>query len=433
LHGNETGSSNQRRKAVRQKHYRTLRIFRVNFYSNMAMKIALTLPSLPLSGVGTSVGIIEAGLAAAGHDVDVVVTDHGVSRDLEYAKRLGWNLVFPGRGVRFLPHRLKRVLEWLNANGYSAVINNTSMETQLILPCLRPEILRVGVLRGLNPEARRHLSINSGYLHAAVAISAEMVRVMAEDANIRAPVRLIPNCTRVEGGEFPKLDEPLTICFVGRLSNRDKNVSILPRVAAALKASGVRFTLEIVGDGAERKALEKDFREVAPGCATINGTLPRERTQDIMSRSHFVMLPSISEGLSNVLLEGMALGCIPICSAIENFKWVLGDAAERLQCSTHDPGEYARRMIRMSSDPDLYRSTQQYLRERQQSLFTPERTVGGYLELIGELKNGAARELPPSCAFTSLRMPAEYRLYCSPVWRLLQKTRDALTGRDRDA
>jgi hypothetical protein len=78
----------------------------------------------------------------------------------------------------------------------------------------------------------------------------------------------------------------------------------------------------------------------------------------------------------------------------------------------------------MIKDPDIYRETQYYLRERQQNLFTPERTVQGYVDLINELKSGYNRELPPPCSFETLKIPREYQAYCSPAWRLLQRAKD---------
>ncbi len=388
------------------------------------MKIALTLPHLPLSGVGTSVAIIENGLTAAGYKPDIVITGHEVGNDLRFAEQSGWNIVLPGRGIRYLPHRLKRVAEVINSNEYLIVINNTSIETQLILPCLRPEILRVAVMRVLNLNALSHMAINSEYLHAVVGISAEMTRVMSAEAHIAAPVRLISNCTRVKGGEFPQLGDRLQLCYVGRLTNPDKNVKILPRIAKLLKNSGVKFSIEIVGDGPVRQWLEKEFKRLSIEEVTLHGALSREQTLQLMSHSNFVLIPSVSEGLSNVMMEGMALGCVPVCSDIENFKWVLGEAADRLQCGLHKPKDYVQRIAYMISYPDVYRATQLYLQKRQQNLFTPEHTVQGYVDLINELISGGQRELPLPCDFEKLQIPKEYRLYCSPAWHLIQKAKD---------
>lgn len=392
------------------------------------MKIALTLPHLPLSGVGTSVAIIEKGLTDAGYKVDVVITGHEVGNDFQFAEKSGWNLVLPGRGIRYLPHRLKRVAEVINLNEYSMVINNTSIETHLILPCLKPEILRVAVMRVLNPDALSHLAINSEYLHAAVGISAEMTRVMLADTRIKAPVRLISNSTRVKGGEFPLLGDRLQLCSVGRLTNPDKNVKILPRIAKLLMNSGVNFSIEIVGDGPVRQWLEKEFKRLSVGDVKLHGELSREQTQQIMSHSNFVLLPSVREGLSNVMLEGMALGCVPVCSDIENFKWVLGVAFEHLKCGLDNPEDYAQRIAYLVGHPNVYQDTQHYLQKRQKKMFTPEQTVRGYLDLINELKSGKRRNLPPACDFGKLPIPNRYLLYCSPAWRLLQKIKDKFIG-----
>jgi len=381
-----------------------------------------------MSGIGTSVAIIEYGLKEAGYTVDVVITGHTVGSDLRFAEQSGWNVVSPGIGERFLPLRLRRVAELLNLNDYSVIINNTSIETQIILPCLRAEILRVGVMRVLNRDAMKHISTNSEYLHTAIGISAEMTRVMKESAQIKAPVRLISNSTKVKGGAFPQLNDNLKICYVGRISNRDKNVNILPRIAKILKASGIKFTIQVVGDGRARKSLEKKFKKLAPGCVSFKGLLPRERAQQIMSKCNFVFLPSISEGLSNVMLEGMAFGCVPVCSDIENFKWVLGKVSERLMCRLHVPEDYAKRISYMVNNLDAYKKTQMYLRERQQRLFTPNVTVQAYLDMINELRYGKARELPATCSFQQLEIPKEYLLYCSPVWRLLQKIKNTFRG-----
>ena len=55
------------------------------------MKIALCLSNLPLSGVGTSLGIIRTGLMTAANDVDVVIKSGSSGGDSERAKRDCWS------------------------------------------------------------------------------------------------------------------------------------------------------------------------------------------------------------------------------------------------------------------------------------------------------------------------------------------------------
>ncbi len=390
------------------------------------MKIALTLPRLPLSGVGTSVAIIENGLTQAGHRVDVLITGPKPGDDFKFATQSGWNLLHPVSGMNFLPQRLKRLAQVIALNKYSVVINNTSPETQMILPCLKPEIKRIGVMRVLNPNALRHLAMNSEYMHTAVAISAEMERIMSADNRIKAPIRLISNCTRVKGEGTPRLGDRLRLCYVGRLTNPDKNVKIIPAIAKYLQDKGLPFSLDIAGDGPLGQWLENEFKRVSVHDVKLHGLISREETLGIMSHSNFVLLPSFSEGLSNVMLEGMALGCVPVCSDIHNFKWVLGKVADQLQCSINDPLAYGQQILHLATHPDTYQEIQHYLKERQQRLFTPEHTVKGYLDLIAELMSGKGRKLPDPCDFRKLKIPREYRLYCSSGWRFIQKAKNML-------
>ncbi|GEM_PF-2972986 len=396
-------------------------------------KIALTLPSLPLSGVGTSVAIIQKGLINAGFAVEMIITGHDPGNDVQYAQDKNISIKLPCVHERYLPRRLRLLAECLNSNGYDIILNNTSAETQLVLPCINPEILRVAVMRVLNPSALRHLAMNSNYLHAAVGISEEMTRSMAADSRIQPPVKLIPNCTLSRAETLPALSSRVKICYVGRLSIPDKNVLVLPDVVKMLICHGVSFSMDIVGDGPARKQLEGGFGGSFRSGVTFHGPLSREETQAIMVRSNFVLLPSVSEGLSNVMLDGMALGCVPVCSDIDNFKWVLGDAASQLQCRLHDPEDYARRIVFLARRPETYHEMQQYLRNRQQELFTPEKTTQGYINLIEGLSSGNARVLPPPVAFEKMRIPLEYRMYCTPAWRLAQKAKEIVGGRKRGA
>ena len=393
------------------------------------MKVALCIPHLPLSGVGTSVGILHDGLKEAGYEVDVIITGNSPGADLAYANTSGWNTILTGTGKRFLPDRMKGVVEQLNRGGYGILLNNMSMEAQLALPCLRRGLLRVGVMRGLNDDALWQVGVNSAYLHALVGISEEMVRVMTADRRIQSPVRLIPNCTRAVEGEPPRIGGRMEICYVGRLAAKDKNVMILPEIAAELRRRGAHFRLRIVGDGPDAGSLRASVRRLSLKEVEFCGAMEREAATGVLRSSHFTLLPSVSEGLSNVMLEGMATGCIPICSDIPNFRWVLGEAAEQLQCALNDPREYARRMLLLWEHRDSYMRLQASLHHRQREAFTPERTMGKYIDLFRELASGGARSLPPAFEFRALRMPWKYRVHCSPLWRVLQFAKDVCYGR----
>jgi len=389
------------------------------------MKIALTLPSLPLSGVGTSTGIIRAGLAEAGHDVTVIVTGPLPGDDFTNLAEQGWKLVGINKGVRFLRTRLERTLDYLRA--FDVVINNTSVETQLIMPCLPSEVRRVSVMRALNETAMMQTSMNSDAVDVTIGISEAMVDALRAAPGIKSPVQLIPNCTTVTHDARIPLTVPLRLAYSGRLSQRDKNVLILPRIAAALQSKGIAFSLTIIGGGPAEEELSNAISEHGvENTVCMRGPVSREESIQLLKESHFVLIPSVEEGLSNVMLEAMAVGGIPITSDLTRFDWVLGDVHEGLQASLRDPNAYADKIAMLLQEPERYAAVQTYLRDRQREMFSPEKTVSLYRELLDNLvSTERIREPVP---LRQLSLPPRYRRECSSWWRLAQVVRDVVIG-----
>lgn len=389
------------------------------------MKIVLCLSSLPLSGIGTSVGIVRSGLSNAGHEVDVLITSCDPGGDCERAKRDGWPIECCCEGVRFLRERLRRTLEHLNR--YDVIIINHSIETQLVAPCLSSNIVRISVMRSINDSAIEQVSLNSQYFDAAIAVSLEMQQVMRETSGIQCPIHLIPNCTKAKADGLTELDSPIRIAYVGWLRKRHKNALLLPEIVTCLYKYNIDFSLTIAGDGPDRRILEEKMDQVeVKSRVAMLGEIPRGKARDILRKSHFTLIPSYYEGLSNVMLETMALGSVPIASNIANFQWVLGDVAAKLQVPISSADAYARRIVELAADPAEYYKIQGYLRERQQTMFTPEITVNGYLSLIAQLKTHHSAKNFASVPFDKLALPGRYRHQCTVWWRCLQIARDCL-------
>lgn len=113
------------------------------------------------------------------------------------------------------------------------------------------------------------------------------------------------------------LREPVRLLFVGRLESA-KGVGICLEVLQQLNLAGVKASLDLIGDGAERNEFEQHVRQLdIGGKVTFHGGLPRTVLGDYFSRSHFILLPSAcSEGWPKVLSEAMAYGAVPLASAV---------------------------------------------------------------------------------------------------------------------
>lgn len=106
-------------------------------------------------------------------------------------------------------------------------------------------------------------------------------------------------------------DGPVRACFVGRLVPY-KGLDMALEAAKPHLASGA-MTLDIIGDGPERDALEARAR--AAGVAdrvTFHGQLEHQAVQDVMAGTQLMVFPSIREFGGGVVLEAMALGVVPL-------------------------------------------------------------------------------------------------------------------------
>lgn len=104
---------------------------------------------------------------------------------------------------------------------------------------------------------------------------------------------------------------PLKLIFVGRLVPY-KGADMLIEAAAPLIRDGL-MTLNIVGDGPEMLALKELVRtRDLVGSVRLLGWIDHKNLQDWLAASDLFTFPSIREFGGAVVLEAMAVGCVPI-------------------------------------------------------------------------------------------------------------------------
>jgi glycosyltransferase involved in cell wall biosynthesis len=144
----------------------------------------------------------------------------------------------------------------------------------------------------------------------------------------------------------------------------DALVSAVPH----LRASGSSVRLDVYGQGSRRDLLQRRARdEGVADIVSFHGNRPPEEVEEALARADIYVSVSESDGVSIALLEAMALGAVPVVSAIEaNRLWIddgvngvlvtvdpvaIADGIERAR--TLDPGAVARRnaeLVRARAD-----------------------------------------------------------------------------------
>jgi glycosyltransferase involved in cell wall biosynthesis len=120
-------------------------------------------------------------------------------------------------------------------------------------------------------------------------------------------------------------DTPIKLLYVGTLrSNKKPLLSI--QVCERLRKEGFQVTLDLYGDGPERKLLENYIVENrASSFIQLHGNQSKETVKSAFQTSHFLIFISKSEGWPKDVAESMFWGCLPITTAVSMVPEMIGN------------------------------------------------------------------------------------------------------------
>ena len=117
--------------------------------------------------------------------------------------------------------------------------------------------------------------------------------------------------------------QDLHFCFVGSLAPGKQPLKAI-QLIQELQQKGIEAILHIYGDGQERTRLESYIlQHQLEKSVFLYGNQPKEKVKKAIQHSHFLVLPSKSEGWPKVVAEAMFWGCIPIVTPISCVPWML--------------------------------------------------------------------------------------------------------------
>lgn len=112
------------------------------------------------------------------------------------------------------------------------------------------------------------------------------------------------------------LNGKIELLFVGSLT-AGKQPLVAVQITQHLLAMHFDVALSIYGEGSEKENLVQYIAtHKLAGIVSLNGTINREVMKKVYQMSHFLILPSKSEGWPKVIAEAMFWGCLPIATPI---------------------------------------------------------------------------------------------------------------------
>ena len=179
----------------------------------------------------------------------------------------------------------------------------------------------------------------------------------------------------------PDTGRPVVL-FVGRLG-AEKNVSVLLQ---SLEFVRTPVTLVIAGEGELRPALETQAA-AAPERHHVRFLGTVEHIEQVYQIADAFVLPSLTEGSPNVLLEAMSTGVPSIGSDIPGIRAVITD--ELTGCIFKQPHDLAAQLERVLTDRDLAGrlslAARQHVRER----FSLDAVADQYRQIYSSLASSA--------------------------------------------
>jgi colanic acid/amylovoran biosynthesis glycosyltransferase len=174
--------------------------------------------------------------------------------------------------------------------------------------------------------------------------------------------RILVNRPAVPVSDFAALrdrevsDGPLNILSVGRLHWKKAHDDGL-RAVAALRSRGVEVRYRIAGEGDQREKLLFLIDQLDLGDSVeLLGTCTEAEVRSELSRADVMLLPSLSEGISNAVLEAMAAGRPVVTTDCGGMSEVVTDGVDGMVVGVGDIAAMADRLETLAMEPEQRRS-----------------------------------------------------------------------------
>ena len=316
-------------------------------------RVVLVSDSEEFGGAELSLASLAGGMAES-LDLVALVGDRCAEETRRRLVRAGARLrTIQGLRRRCTPTGFVRLLAALRAQRPALVHVNCSDQGGLMAPILAAWLMRLPVLatvRLVSPGRKRWRERISTWIlrraDAVIAVSNSVASYLAR-GGIEATVVYngvsLPE-QRPDAREFLGIGaDEFVVGGLGRL-HRQKGWDLLCRASRSVIERVPEATFVVIGEGAERAALE-----ALPECGSVRFAGHREDAAALLSAFDVLAVPSRFEGFGRVAAEGMLAGVPVVASSVDGLPEVVGDCG--VLVPPEDPESLAEALVRLAEDP----------------------------------------------------------------------------------
>ena len=201
---------------------------------------------------------------------------------------------------------------------------------------------------------------------------------LSKFSKLRSKLNLFNNGVHIAKQKSYIDSKNLKLLFIGRLVGQ-KGCIYLTEIAKELKKLNINFQLDIYGRGEEENILKSIITE-----QSLNNEVhlkgETSSSIEIMYNYDIVLLPSMKEGMSNVILEAMSIGLPVISTKVGALEIQLGDYYQIYGCDLNDiTNGFVEKISLFSQNNKLLEEYGHYLHERCKNEFSIESITSKYL------------------------------------------------------
>lgn len=232
--------------------------------------------------------------------------------------------------------------------------------------------------------ADRVVTVCGAFVPQLTACGVDLKRVRVLHNSVQPPAGLSDEARETAARWNIRSGEPVLLS-IGRFSPEKGHADLIQALYFLdREAPALPWKALIVGDGPERPRVETLIERLELGRrVTLAGF--HSRVSSFYSIATVFVLPSHSEGSSNVLLEAMACGVPVAATRVGGTPEIVAHEQTALLVPPRNPAEMARALRRLLEDPPLQRRLSDAARLRAERDFSQEQYIRSLLGIYSEV------------------------------------------------